>query len=144
MSTISDNSEISTLSRIVRSQVEHEDNLISHRISWLLMSHSFIFSAYATLLVWPPGYPKYEVQIAKLADLIPLLGCASALLVWITVLAAIINTSLLYCFYCEKETPSEQSLEVPPILGNKWTHLFGLSAPALLPPILFYVWWQFI
>lgn len=34
----------------LRSQIEHEDDLVNHRINWLLLSQGFLFVAYGTLL----------------------------------------------------------------------------------------------
>jgi hypothetical protein len=52
-----------SLYELLRKQVEHEDNLINHRLNWLLLSQGFLFVAYGTILtsdnlnlaqkVWP-------------------------------------------------------------------------------------------
>jgi hypothetical protein len=39
--------------RIIRSQIEHEDNLINQRLSWFVAAQAFLFSAYAILLNAP-------------------------------------------------------------------------------------------
>ena len=39
--------------QIIRSQIEHEDNLINQRLSWFVAAHAFLFSAYAILLNAP-------------------------------------------------------------------------------------------
>ena len=36
--------------QIIRSQIEHEDNLINQRLSWFVAAQAFLFSAYAILL----------------------------------------------------------------------------------------------
>jgi hypothetical protein len=41
------------LYHLVRSQIEHEDNLVSARLSWLLASQSCVFTAYAITLNGP-------------------------------------------------------------------------------------------
>ena len=33
--------------QIIRSQIEHEDNLINQRLSWFVAAQAFLFSAYA-------------------------------------------------------------------------------------------------
>jgi hypothetical protein len=38
---------------IIRSQIEHEDNLINQRLSWFVAAQAFLFSAYAILLNAP-------------------------------------------------------------------------------------------
>ena len=32
---------------IIRSQIEHEDNLVGQRLSWFVAAESFLFTAYA-------------------------------------------------------------------------------------------------
>ena len=39
--------------KIIRSQIEHEDNLINQRLSWFVAAQAFLFSAYAILLNAP-------------------------------------------------------------------------------------------
>ena len=33
--------------KLIRGQIEHEDNLIGTRLNWFMASQSFLFSAYA-------------------------------------------------------------------------------------------------
>lgn len=45
----------------VRKQIEHEDNLINHRTSWLLSSQAFLFVAYGTMFAFAKFDPdKFE------------------------------------------------------------------------------------
>ena len=39
--------------RLIRSQIEHEDELVNLRVVWQLLVQSFFFSAYAMLLDAP-------------------------------------------------------------------------------------------
>lgn len=39
--------------RLIRSQIEHEDELVNLRVVWQLLVQSFFISAYATLLNGP-------------------------------------------------------------------------------------------
>jgi hypothetical protein len=78
----------------IRSQIQHEADLINHRLSWLLAAQSFLFAAYATILVWAPkpARPEFERPIRAMADWLPGLGIASCALLWFAIIAAIINT----------------------------------------------------
>lgn len=38
------------LYEMLRKQIEHEDNLVNHRLNWLLFSQGFLFLAFVTLL----------------------------------------------------------------------------------------------
>ncbi len=125
-----------TFYRASRSQVEHEDNLINHRISWLLLSHSFLFAAYATVIVWSPEKNWFQTQITRLVEVIPHIGLTSSLLVWIAVLSATVNT------HCVRRQYGYER-QFPPLLGHTLTHSLGLLAPILLPIILFSAWYQF-
>ena len=51
--------------RLIRSQIEHEDNLNSQRLSWFVASQSFLFTAYAIVLsnLSPGKLPNIERQL---------------------------------------------------------------------------------
>src|ERR1700677_351087 len=50
----------------VRHQIEHEDDLITQRISWLMASQSFLFSAYAIVLNGLKSGEKTPLESVKL------------------------------------------------------------------------------
>src|SRR4051812_34736202 len=76
------------LYRIVRSQLEHEDNLVSQRLSWLLAAQSFLFTAYAISLNGPLQL-RVERLANKLTTVLPLVGLCTAVLLWITILSGV-------------------------------------------------------
>src|SRR5690349_320479 len=79
------------LYHLVRSQIEHEDNLVSARLSWLLASQSFLFTAYAITLNGPlqSHFKTFETNAGLLISMLTLVGIASALLIWASILAGI-------------------------------------------------------
>src|ERR1700757_3624121 len=77
--------------RLVRQQIEHEDNLVSQRLSWLLGSQSFLFTAYAISLNGPVQLhaKSYESTVTLLVLLLPLVAILSSLLIWMAVVAGV-------------------------------------------------------
>ena len=57
------------LYRAMREQWTHEDNLVNHRLMWLILSNGFLFTAYGTLstakLHWLViGFPFFGIAVA--------------------------------------------------------------------------------
>src|SRR5262244_2376918 len=77
--------------RIVRGQIEHEDNLVSQRLSWLLASQAFLFTAYAITLNGPVQLHLqiFESHVQLLILLVPLVGIVSASLIWLSIIAGL-------------------------------------------------------
>src|SRR5436309_10710862 len=44
-----------------RSRIEHEDNLINHRVSWLMSSQAFLLTAFVLLRNNPTFFEQYAV-----------------------------------------------------------------------------------
>jgi hypothetical protein len=78
--------------QIIRSQIEHEDNLINQRLSWFVASEAFLFSAYAILLNAPSQVrlQSFATQQNILFSLIPLVAIGMSILIYITVIAALL------------------------------------------------------
>ncbi len=109
-----------TFSRIVR-----EDELINHRMVWLLTSQSILFGAYAL--------QKPSPSQSIIVQLIPWVALSLCLLIYTSIIAAVLAT---YCFRKEfsKEFPHVH------ISGPPLTHLLGLVSPLLLPLVFIGVW----
>src|SRR4051812_34233955 len=76
------------LYQIVRSQLEHEDNLVSQRLSCLLAAQSFLFTAYAISLNGPVQL-RIQQTADRLTTLLPVVALCTAVLLWITILAGL-------------------------------------------------------
>src|ERR671924_552993 len=78
--------------QLIRSQIEHEDNLINQRLSWFVAAQAFLFSAYAILLNAPPQLrlQSFATQQEILFSLIPLVAIGVSILMYITVTAAML------------------------------------------------------
>src|SRR6516164_1546170 len=82
------------LYRLFRGRIEHEDNLIVQRLSWLVASQSFLFTAYAiTTNGLTSLEQKYTGGILEQGELlfrlIPTVAISVALLIYISILAAL-------------------------------------------------------
>lgn len=127
--------------QLFRSRIEHEDNLIVQRLAWLVASQSFLFTAYAITTnglssLEPKTAGRFLEQAALLFRLIPTVAICIALLIYISILAALRATRQIRKLYQAKPV----SPELPPLQTSATTRLLGLSAPLLLPLLFVSVW----
>jgi hypothetical protein len=127
--------------RLFRSRIEHEDNLILQRLSWLVASQSFLFTAYAITTNGLTGIEAkvaggFLEQSALLFRLIPTVAICVALLIYISILAALRAIRQIRRLYQARSL----SPDLPPIQTAATTRLLGLSAPLLLPLLFVSVW----
>ena len=130
----------SSYAATVRRQLEHEDGLMVNRLSWLVASQSFLFTAYAIVL---NGVPQAQNLAAVgrqelLRSLLPTLGLATCGLIYLGVLAGVRVTNVLRREFRQRRN-KETNLEET-ILGTATTHALGLAAPLLLPPLFSAAW----
>ena len=125
---------------ILRDQLQHEDNLITQRLSWLMGSQAFLFTAYAIVLNGPER-PK-NALIGSLQDYLlgtlPAVGLLSAVLIYVSIVAGVIAMVSIYRLaghFCD-----DAALRFPPLQGGKLTRYMGFASPLLLPPIFISVW----
>ena len=127
--------------RIIRSQIEHEDNLINQRLSWFVAAQAFLFSAYAILLNVPSQVrlQSFETQREFLFFLIPLVAIGVSILIYITVIAAMLAMANLRRLLKTHMNENDSAL-LPPVQGYRQTLLLGQASP-LLMPFLFLISW---
>lgn len=118
---------------IIHRQLEHEDGLMVNRLSWLVASQSFLFTAYAIVL---NGTPTARQEL--LHNLLPGLGLATCGLIYLGVLAGVRVTTVLRRKLRQIRDGTFGVGET--ILGTTTTHALGLAAPLLLPPLFFAAW----
>ncbi len=124
----------------IRRQLEHEDGLTVNRLSWLVASQSFLFTAYAIVLNGLPlAHDRFvAVRQGELLRIVPELGVATSGLIYLGVLAGLwVTTALRRAL---REPRHRMVTARPPLPGNAATHALGLAAPLLLPPIFFGAW----
>jgi hypothetical protein len=127
--------------KMIREQIEHEDNLIAQRLSWYVAAQSFLFSGYAISLNAPAqgAFPRFSEQTRLLNVMIPLVAIGSCVAIYITILAGVIALRNLRQ-RMEKETDGGGFGHFPPVQGATLTRRMGLAAPVGLPPLFGVVW----
>src|SRR5881396_3536683 len=80
--------------QLIRERIEHEDNLVVQRLSWLVASQSFLFTAYAIVLNGltaspPPATATLMHQQMRLSRLIPLAAILTCALIYVSIVAAV-------------------------------------------------------
>ncbi|MCP4678351.1 MAG: ROK family protein [Deltaproteobacteria bacterium] len=128
--------------QILRAQWVDEDQLINHRLTWLLLVQAMLFAAYLSL-------DRIEDRsIANSIDpqYVPWIGIIFCVLVLSSIGAGIWQMWCRYRKwneYCKNEYRTPGTLETP-LLGARWlTLIFGLATP-VLTPILLMICWAFL
>jgi hypothetical protein len=124
----------------VRRQIEHEDGLVVNRLSWLMGSQAFLFTAYA-IVVNGPASPRSSVFMSKqdhLLSIIPFLGIACGVLIYAGVVGATVVMARLRADL-EART-RETTIPARPIKGTPMTRALGMAAPWFLPPMFCCAW----
>ena len=126
---------------ILRDQLQHEDNLITQRLSWLMGSQAFLFTAYAIVLN-SPERPK-NVLVGSLQDVllgtIPIIGFLSAVLIYLSIIAGVLAMINIHRFAHRRSDIAELSDSLP-LRGRKLTFYLGFASTTLLPPLFIFVW----
>jgi hypothetical protein len=123
-----------------RRRIEHEDNLNVNRLSWLMASQSFLFSAYAVvvngLVVTAPVQSLYQGQQEVIFRMIPMLGLVSCVSIYIGVIGGVVELRKMV-----ESNLSDDSR--PSLIGPLHTRWLGLVAPIVLP-LAFIVAWMIL
>lgn len=115
--------------KAIREKWIHEDNVINHRLSWLIVSQAMLLAAYGWSLT------NEEVKTQKLLLLLPIFGMVFTLAIGASVFAAIIAQNHLTQLRGVKKWPQPYSVDTySPI---NWPGRFAAMA---LPAFLFVVW----
>jgi len=127
--------------QIIRSQIEHEDNLINQRLSWFVAAQAFLFTAYAILLNAPSQVrlEEFARQHEVLVFLIPLVAIGMGILIYITIIAAMLATANLRRFL-KTHMDEKDSALLPPVHGYRQTLLLGQASPILIPLLFMSSW----
>ena len=125
---------------ILRDQLQHEDNLITQRLSWLMGSQAFLFTAYAIVLNGPER--AKSVRVGALQDdllaILPAVGLLSAALIYISILAGVL--AMFGIHRLAREFCDDAAFRFPPLRGSKLKRYMGFASPLVLPPIFIIVW----
>lgn len=127
--------------QLIHEQISNEDSSMNQRVNWLIVSQSFFFSAFATLLSSPPK-PE-EGSYAELKDLliwiIPGISLMTSILIYTGILVSLIYMADLRKSF--QSYPQDNTTEhFPPIQGTTITRRLA-QMPALVVPLLFICTW---
>jgi hypothetical protein len=123
-----------SVSEQFRERLEAENSLIAQRVSWLILSQSFLFIAYtAALVARPPG--AHEPEINRLLHIFPVLGLVIVAGVYAAIWAALLSIQALRQRFAAIEPNSPNpfdSIPAPRVreLGNIGIHVPPLAIGA--------------
>ena len=119
----------------IRKRIEHEDNLLNQRLSWIVSSQAFLLTGYAVLLNAPLELRNKEFVHAHelLMKLIPLTSICVTVLLWFGILAGILAMRDLRA--CAETHPESSHIQ-----GRPLTRVIGLATPALVPVVFLITW----
>ena len=124
-----ENSLIARLNMIA-AQIMHEDNLIGQRMSWLVISQSFLFGTFATLVGLRVVVSEAAGAVRLLIILIPLVGVMLPVLVLVAMGAA---TYAISQWRAERdrilEMPEAKQLDWPRLKHQSRVNLLGQLLP---------------
>jgi len=127
--------------QLFRNRIEHEDNLIVQRLSWLVASQSFLFTAYAIVTnalttASARTVNTYINHLLALVKIVPIVALLNSLLIAASIFAALIAINQLRRDYKKQEA----TLRVLPLQTTPVPRVLGLAAPVILPLVFFAVW----
>ncbi|HET7343804.1 MAG TPA: hypothetical protein VFL90_20235 [Methylomirabilota bacterium] len=127
--------------RMIRARLEHEDGLTVNRLSWLVASQSFLFTAYAITLNGLAANPAGSMaeRQAMLVRLIPVIGVATTGLIYTGLIASARAMTWLRGTF-RAHVADESRLGLPPVHAPAGVVTLGQIAPRVLPPFFIAVW----
>jgi hypothetical protein len=129
--------EITPSFEMISSRIEHEDNLLNQRVSWIVSSQAFLLTGYAILLNAPlqPRSEQFQHDHALLMKLIPFTSIFVTSLLWIGILAGIRAIREL-----RARAKARPGFEAGQTLARPLTRAIGLAIPALIPVAFLLTW----
>ena len=146
METQSDDVSLAELYRIIRSQIEHENDLVSQRVIWQILTQAFFFGAYATLLNASKDAKDslFESEQTLLLWLMPTAALLAGVLTYIGILSSL-KTSVylrqLYEGHVHSRASRDPSSKLyPAIQGPPPLQYSAMFSPAALPIVFTLAW----
>jgi hypothetical protein len=135
----------------VRSQIEHEDMLINHRMSWFLAASAFLFSAFCISLssLKKDTPTETALLLGVVLTAIPVVGVILSIIAWRVLDDALVQVTRLKNWWSNrlkgeaKEEPPEPPPipEHPPIIGEqRFPFLHRFLVGWLIPSVLAVTW----
>ena len=113
-------------------EIDKEDRLINDRVNWLLVSQSILFAAI--------GFAR-ERAFEIMEGVIPVVGCALSVAIWISVVAAI-RSCMRYRKLLEQSSVSKINTdkEYPQLHRDPVNLWMGHLAPVTIPGVFIVAW----
>ena len=127
----------------LRSQIQHEDNVINIRVVWQLLAQSFFFSTYATLLN-AKGEAKnvlFEQQQDLLLWAVPIAALIAGILASMSIFSSLYTIEYLATIYHGHRNEKDQSAKTfPSLRGPEKVRVWALIPPIGLPILFILIW----
>ena len=122
---------------LLKERIDHENNLLMQRTTWVVMSQAFMLTGYAIVLgSVGDGLPSGQARDLKaLTLLLPWTAIVSLTLLYVTIIAAVRSMASLRDLLTRCH-PDEH----PIILGDRLAFLGGTVAPLLAPATFLFTW----
>lgn len=125
-----------------RRRIEQEDHMNVNRLTWLMGSQSFLFSAFAVVInglvlaKHASVSSPFEAYQGLLFRMIPMLGLISCVSIYIGVIGGVLALRGL------RKTVEQHVADnsPPPLTGGRKSRWLGLVAPLFLPPAFIVAW----
>lgn len=137
---------LAELYTLIRSQIEHENELLSQRVIWQILTQAFFFGAYASLLNAPKEAKNslFESEQTLLLWLMPVAALLAGLVAYISIVSSlktIVHLRELYEEHARLKSPGDPSSKLyPDIQGPVRLGNLAIFSPGMMP-IVFTVAW---
>ena len=130
---------------LIRGQIEHQDNLVNQRVIWQIISQSFFFGAYASLLNAPKEAKSafFEAEQILLIWLLPIAGLLAGALTYASIIASlksIEHLHKLYDEYARSRADDVSSKLFPYIQGPPHLLKWAKVSPTWMPVVFSVAW----
>lgn len=124
--------------QIIRGEIQYEYSAMSNRVTWLITTQAFLFTAYAIAV----RGESVSLKDSLYHPTIPILGSAICIILYSSIYAAINRIKLWH----NQQTKLRDKLGVWHGLQPKapTATFLGLVSPVLLPALFLYIWLHFL
>ncbi|MDN5943217.1 MAG: hypothetical protein L0H94_15165 [Nitrospira sp.] len=137
---------LAELYRLIRGQIDHEDDMVNQRVLWSLLTQAFFFGAYVALLN-APSEPKnflFANEQKLLLWLLPIAALLTGLLAYVGIISSLKSIAHLRHMFQDHEhakaLTDHSAKGYPDIQGPPHLRKFGFITPAWMPMIFIIAW----
>ena len=146
METKNGDLSLAELYSLIRSQIEHENELVSQRVIWQILTQAFFFGAYATLLNASKEAKNslFESEQTLLLWVMPIAALLAGLLAYVSILSSlktIVHLRQRYEAHRNSKAPGDASTKLyPDIQGPNQLGIVAMLSPAVMPIVFTCAW----